>query len=434
MQGITRRSFSKLNLGAAAFAALAPSIKAFAAGARHPLVGKPWPGWKPGEFQVHFIYTGVAESAFYIFPDGTTMLLDCGDHPAITRLELAVPVKPGPQRLAGDWIARYVQRVNPNGANVDYMELSHWHSDHGGTPRWVSSRREGYDRTSGCFRSGFALAAETLHFRRAIDRGWPDYDEPMRGLPPEPVNVLDHMKRLYAWLGRRDGLEVEKFRLGARDQVVPLRNPAAAKGFEVFNLCANGKYVRKDGTVRDIYAEHIASAKPAYLNENGMSLGHIFTYGKFRLYTAGDFSDVLRTPSGKVMTEDLLAEALPKVNVAKANHHAHYAMPAKLVAALAPQVWTICVWDQLHSIAGDMARMADRSLYPGERVLCPGIFPRERRDEDAGSPWLAAVHASAFEGGHVVVNVAPGGDTYTVSYLTAEDESMTVRSVLKFDC
>ena len=45
-------------------------------GKNHPLAGKKLPPWKPGEFQVHFIYTGVAESMFWILPDGTTMLLD----------------------------------------------------------------------------------------------------------------------------------------------------------------------------------------------------------------------------------------------------------------------------------------------------------------------------------------------------------------------
>ena len=54
-------------------------------GKNHPLAGKKLPPWKPGEFQVHFIYTGVAESMFWILPDGTTMLLDCGDHAAWTR-------------------------------------------------------------------------------------------------------------------------------------------------------------------------------------------------------------------------------------------------------------------------------------------------------------------------------------------------------------
>ena len=95
--------------------------------------------WSAGHFQAHFIYTGVAESIFLLFPDGTSMLLDCGDHPAITRLHLAVPVKPGPGRLAGDWIARYVARVNPLGRDVDYLVVSHFHSDHTGTPGWQSS-------------------------------------------------------------------------------------------------------------------------------------------------------------------------------------------------------------------------------------------------------------------------------------------------------
>ena len=59
--------------------------KAYARGTKEAGVGQPWHGWKPGQFQVHFIYTGVAESMFIIMPDGTTMLLDCGDHDAIGR-------------------------------------------------------------------------------------------------------------------------------------------------------------------------------------------------------------------------------------------------------------------------------------------------------------------------------------------------------------
>lgn len=61
-----------------------------------------WRGWKPGEFQAHFIHTGVAESVFFVFPDSTTMLLDCGDQASITRGKFAVPALPGPERLAGE--------------------------------------------------------------------------------------------------------------------------------------------------------------------------------------------------------------------------------------------------------------------------------------------------------------------------------------------
>ena len=114
-----RRSFLKTTAIAGAATWLAPWQEAWARGKMHAAVGKAWQGWEQGEFQVHFIYTGVAESMFFIMPDGTTMLLDCGDHNAIGRGKLAVPVLPHEGRHAGEWIARYVERVNPNGRDVE---------------------------------------------------------------------------------------------------------------------------------------------------------------------------------------------------------------------------------------------------------------------------------------------------------------------------
>ena len=139
-----------------------------------PLVGGKWPGWTKGHFQLHAIHTGVAESMFLIYPDGTTMLLDCGDHPAINRGKLAVPVLPNGTRHAGEWVARYVTRVNPSGTKVDYMVTSHFHSDHTGCMIWGAGLSQ-----HNLPRSGFAQAAETLSFGKAVDRGWPDYDDPL---------------------------------------------------------------------------------------------------------------------------------------------------------------------------------------------------------------------------------------------------------------
>jgi hypothetical protein len=107
-------------------------------------------------------------------------------------------------------------------------------------------------------------------------------------------------------------------------------------------------------------------------------------------------------------------------------------MPAPLVSALRPKVWVTCVWDQLHDVAPVMERLASRSLYPGDRVLCPCIFPAERRAEDAGSPWLDDIAPACFDGAHVMLDVTPGGKRYSISLLDARDESMTVRSVLHF--
>lgn len=424
---LSRRDFVGL-----ASAAMVGFNRAFAQGGQDSAVGKPWKGWRKGQFQIHFIYTGVAESLFWILPDGTTMLLDCGDHPALTRGKLAIPVKPDPGRLAGDWIARYVQQVNPAKSEVDYVMLSHYHSDHCGTPNWQSRSPENPRMRGDCFRSGLGLAAEQLKFARAIDRAWPTYDDPIPKIDGGD-RELEHVKKIYAWLQKRDGLQIEKFRLGATDQIVPLKDSAACSEFSVRNICANGRIAAKDGTVRDLYADVIARVHPKNLNENGMSLGMIATYGDFKFFTAGDFSDKIRNADKSfTQIEDELASVVEPCQVSKVNHHGHYAMPTKLVKALSSQVWVGCTWDTLHMVDPVCARLADTSIYPGERVICPGCFPKSRREEDAGKPWTAAVAPASFDCGHIVLDVPPGGKTYSISYLTADDESMTVKSVMNF--
>ena len=42
-------------------------------------VGQILPAWSEGELDIHFINTGRGECAFYILPDGTTLLVDAGE-------------------------------------------------------------------------------------------------------------------------------------------------------------------------------------------------------------------------------------------------------------------------------------------------------------------------------------------------------------------
>ncbi len=423
-----RRDFLKSSALATA-ALMLDWEKAFASGASAPEVGKPWKGWKEGHFQAHFIYTGVGESIFMIFPDGTSMLLDCGDHNAIGRGKLAVPVLPSPDKHSGEWIARYVKRVNPHGSKVDYMMLSHYHNDHGGSDSFYADK---VTRGSGWYTlSGFSQAAEWLDFGKAFDRCWPGYDDPIPLIQRSADNV-NHMKSFYEFMTKYRGLEVEIFRVGAIDQVAMLHSPGKYPGFSIRNICGNGRIAAEDGTVIDLYAER-KKDNPAYFNENGMSLGMIISYGPFKFYTAGDFSDSWKLPDGTTFEiEEALADVCGKVNVAKINHHGHYSMPAKLLSALQARVYVSCVWDQLHNVAPVMERIADRSLYPGDRIVCPGVFPKERREEDAGKAWLDVINKSSFGGGHIVLDVPKGGKDYSISYLTADDESMKVLSIMNF--
>lgn len=400
--------------------------------------GQRWQGWRPGEYQVHFIHTGVGEAIFNIFPDGTTMLIDCGDHPALTRLNLSVPVVPNPSRLAGSWVARYINRVIPENhfeksgrPVIDYMMITHIHDDHVGDVYWQSRDREHVDwHLPSCHRSGMVLVAEQFSFGKAIDRGWPNYDEPV------PVNwelhTLDFMKRMFKDLRDRDDQTIEKFRVGAKDQIVPMHSPV--QDFSVTNITANGKILCRDGSIKDLYSDYLADS-PKTLNENGMSLGVIIRYGKFSIYLNGDFSDKLPGKDGNIIrTESLLAKELPQIDVAKINHHGHYSMPSPIVSALAAKAWIACVWDQLHTVDEVMERLSDRNLYSGDRIHFPTVFPEERVKAAEGKPFLTDIAPETFGlGAHVVVTVPPGGETFKISCLSPADESMTIMGEYLFD-
>jgi len=424
-----RRTFLKTATAASVLFGLTDFEELYAKGQSDPHVGKIWKGWKKGHFQIHFIYTGVCESAFYIFPDGTTMLLDCGDHNAKGRGAEAVPILPNSERHSGEWIARYIERVNPSGRNVDYIVLSHYHNDHcGGTSFYASKQmRDGKEY----FIDGFTQVAETIRFRKGIDRAWPTFDDPLPMPDDYDGGAVGHVRRFYEYEIKHHGLEMERFRLGATDQIVPLRG--GCRDFIVRNIAANGRICTEDGTVTDLYAERIKKKGLKSVRENGMSLGMVFSYGPFRLYTAGDFSDSWEEDDGSIFRiEDAIADVCGRANVAKINHHGHHSMTRKLVGALRSQVYIGCIWDQAHTTSDTAEVISDRTIYPEKRYICPGILPVERRAKDEGKEWMADVPTASYEGSHIIIDVEPGGRKYSVNYIGAADETMTVKSVMNF--
>lgn len=423
-----RRFFLKTSVIGGSALLLSDWERAFAMGRKHTDAGKPWRGWKKGEFQIHFIYTGVAESMFLIFPDGTTMLLDCGDFDAAARGEKSVPILPSADRHAGEWIARYVTRVNPSVTDVDYMLLSHYHNDHAGSDRFYAEKiiRDGKEYPL----SGFSHAAQILNFHKAIDRCYPDDDPSLKWADQDTVGL---MQDFYAYMQKHKGLQIEKFRLGATDQIVQLHNPLRYPTFQVRNICGNGCIAYPDGRIKDLFEARKVAGKENK-NENAMSLGMVFSYGPFRFYTAGDFSAKFKDPDGTPrFIEDDIADVCGRVNVAKVNHHGHNSMSRKLVSALSPQVWVSCVWDQLHNLPPCLQLLSDRSIYPGDRVICPTIMPASRREKDRDAAWMKDIAPETFEGCHIVVNVDREGKSYSVSFIPARDESMTVCGIMHFN-
>ena len=428
---MNRRDFLKRTAATGIAAALARGGRASAAEAAGPQAGQKWPGWKEGEFQFHVIYNGRAESNFCILPDGTSLLIDSGDYKP-PRREWFISALPDRSRGPGEWVARYIERVNPSGKDVDYFLLSHYHADHGGSSNNYTRRecRDGNDY----YISGLAETAEFIRFRKAFDRCWPTYDDP---IPLDEQTDYDYVqiRRTWEWLVRHRGLQMEKIRLGAVNQIAMARNAAAYPGFKIRNICANGRILRRDGTIRDLYAERIAAEHPKKLNENGMSVGLMIEYGPFRLYTAGDFSDSWRLSDGRVFqVEEAQAAELDRVDVAKLNHHGCASTPTALARALAPKVWLSASFGSHQDDDGTLQRCLAESTYPGARVFAPNVMPARRlaAAKAKGLEWVKTLAEASKEEMHVIVTVAPGGNEYTLAFVPAKDESMVVRDVMRF--
>jgi len=56
---------------------LAPLLLAVPATAQ--VIGEPFPPWTPGTLDIHQISTGRGNCAFFVLPDGTTMVVDAGE-------------------------------------------------------------------------------------------------------------------------------------------------------------------------------------------------------------------------------------------------------------------------------------------------------------------------------------------------------------------
>ncbi|HEX7140458.1 MAG TPA: hypothetical protein VF219_21585, partial [Vicinamibacterales bacterium] len=83
------------------------------------------PPWTRGTLDIHQISTGRGNAAFFVFPDGTTMLVDAGA--AGDGIPDTDP-RPNATRSPGGWIVRYIERpMVPQPARLDYAVLTHFH-------------------------------------------------------------------------------------------------------------------------------------------------------------------------------------------------------------------------------------------------------------------------------------------------------------------
>ena len=404
MSKLNRRNFLKR----AAAAAALPAIGAGCASSRCQCADF-YPGWKRGEFDIHFIQTGCGEQTFFIFPDGTTMLLDCGDMYRNQYLQ-HVPRLPNAERLGGEWVSRYVQRLVPDRA-IDYFVLTHWHEDHCGNPLLRAERS-----ADGRLVCGVSRFAEDFDIRNYFDHQYPRAGVYMHR--PENNVVISSMREWISHMKNKRGMKAHAFEVGAVNQIAMLRDRAAYPEFEIRNLFANAVYWDGGRGTVDYAPEYFRQRPDANgcIYENTLSLGLRFRYGDFTAYFGGDID----YPDH----ERRLAPIVGPVDVCKENHHGcPSSMGAPFCKAVRAQAYMSSTWSPNQVTDVNLVNMASRELYAGDRVILPGYMPEVKRIAYAGREFMRdmlLVH------GHSVFKVAPGGKTFELFVLTNEDESMRV--------
>jgi hypothetical protein len=381
-------------------------------------IGRTLPRWKPGEMDLHFIYTGRGENMFYIFPDGTTLVNDVGDYWR-EKERAEIPWLPRADLLGGECVARYVKGVWDK-PYVDYLTLSHWHNDHGGGPEFGT--RKAADGREVC---GIPLFDEFIRVNRFFDHQYPNRGQYTGG-------DLSTRKMIERWVEAKN-IKQEPFRVGALNQIRLMNDPEGKfrDSFSVRNVCANAVCWTGEGDKTRDYGEihAMATKREVIPNQNTLSMGFVVKYGNFRYWTGGDVSGFLKDENGRDFNfEAVVGKAVGRVSVCKTNHHAWKdAMVEDFVREVQAAAYVTAVWCPRHIQDCNMRHMASRSLYAGERMVFETFVPEWPRKEWPDAAWWKDVNP--LPGGHVVVKVAEGGDTFKIYVVNATDESMTVTGV-----
>jgi len=383
--GCSRRSFLG---GASAFAV--------AGCAQVPLAEEDAVRWHPGELLVHFLHTGTGEQTFFQFPDGTTMLLDCGHVKRKPAYVESVPPCPSDRLTGGGWTARYLSRILDR-REIDYVMVSHWHDDHV---------------------MGLSDVAKDFTFRH-----WLDHQGRRLGAhacDPSPDSLRFAREFVPSAVSR--GMTAAAFEPGACDQIALLNDTGRRyAGFEIRNLAANGVLWDGRSGTRDFAAEHVRITGKDAIPENRLSAAFRLRYGAFTYYSGGDLEQTFRTEEGERDWEAAVGAVCGPADVCKTNHHAYWnAMHAGFVREIRARVYLSSVWSPNQVNDRNLPVICSRELYPGERTVYFGTLPKEKTDAYAGRPFLRDIAPAQ---GHVLVKVPEGGRAFTVFTLAPGDEA-----------
>ena len=383
-------------------------------------IGEKLPSWDYGTLDIHHINTGKGEAALFILPDGTTLLVDAG---ATSRPGPRVTAaRPDSLRTPGEWIVRYIKKL-PNIQPItliDYVILTHFHGDHMGD---IPDKCK-YSESQKFLLAGITEVGEYIKLKKIIDRGWPDYNYPHVLLASKMVK---NYRAFLDWHIQNNNTLVERFKPGRNDQILLLNQPEQFDNFEIRNIAANGEIWTGVGSVTRSHFPDLEDLKPDELpSENMCSIAFRLSYGKFDYFNGGDITGV--PDEGSLVWHDVetpVAMAVGPVEVNVLNHHGYLdSENAFFLSVLRPRVHIIQVWSPSHPSPRVLRRLLSTKIYPGPRdIFATNMMEANKIVIGSNLKKLKS------DQGHIIVRVAPGGDTYKVIILDDSTESYKVVAV-----
>ena len=240
-------------------------------------VGEPLPLWTDGCLDIHFINSGRGECAFYILPDGTTLLVDAGE--IVVTDGTGVPQKPDASTRPYIVDAKYIRHFLPQGSSaVDWCAPSHFHIDHiGSIDAAAETSPNGYRLT------GLMALYGEVPFSRVLDRGYPNYgDDP--DIPEMDGQTSGDWVAFVKWAVANKGMKADRFRTG-EEQITLLKDKDKYPDFRIFNIIANGYAWNLDSATGQGTLVNANAGKG-----NPACCGFHLSYGKFDYIACGDLT------------------------------------------------------------------------------------------------------------------------------------------------
>lgn len=370
--------------------------------------------WQEGLLEIHHINTGSGNSTFFVFPDGTTMLLDAGDVDRSVKTRMNNPLKIAPQLpdstfSAAQSIHEYLLHRSP-ATQIDYAVITHFHPDHYGaiSPSSKTSRYGSYTL------SGITEVHEYTPIKKLIDRNYPAYQYPVDIAKNnfDSATFNNYLNFIQYHLSRKS-FSVEALKAGSKNQIALVHKPTKYPSFQVRNIKSNGDIWTGEG-------EGSTNALPASIsrnlyNENPLSMAFKISYGAFDYFTGGDMTGIMGFgfPSW-FDVETPVAKVVGKVDAMTLNHHGmRDASNEFFLKTLAPRVIVQQSWSSNHPGEEVLHRIISPATYEGQR----DIFATYVHSETITTygRWVTDNYKSIR--GHIVIRVLSGGSEFMVYIL-----------------